>query len=129
MQGDTISGRLSRADVATVVLAALKRPAAANTTFEARRTKRCAVGGPETFDDTAQSREFLKLSQGAHHACSVLVLRLAGFAAARVPWRVPIAPVSCTTALTSVCDAALQIACDGTSRCRPCQSSCRRRQS
>ena len=65
MQGDTISGRLSRADVATVVLAALKRPSAANTTFEARRTTRTAVGGPATFDEVAQNREFLKLSQGA----------------------------------------------------------------
>ena len=70
LQGDAISGRLSRRDVAAVVSAALKRPYATNTTFEARRTQRRTVGGAATFDEDAQTQEFLKLSQGAHTVLS-----------------------------------------------------------
>ena len=64
LQGDAISGRLSREDVAAVVSAALQRPSATDVTFEVRRTQRRAVGGPATFAPAAQTAEFLKLSKG-----------------------------------------------------------------
>lgn len=40
-QGDAISGKVSRAEAATVVAAALASPDAANKTFELRRCVRC----------------------------------------------------------------------------------------
>jgi NAD(P)H-binding len=72
-QGDAISGRLSRADVAAVVSAALQRPYAADTTFEARRTQRRTIGGPATFVEDAKTAEFLKLSKGVRCRVSKIV--------------------------------------------------------
>lgn len=65
-QGDVVAGRLSRADVADVVTAALREPAATGATFEVRRTERWCVGGPATFDAAAAKVEFLKLVKGAY---------------------------------------------------------------
>jgi len=64
-QGDVIAGRVSRADVAGVVTAALQEPAATGTTFELRRTEHWSVGGPARFDAAAAKVEFLKLVKGA----------------------------------------------------------------
>lgn len=64
-QGDVIAGRLSRADVASVVATALQEPAALGATFEVRRTERWGVGGPAKFDAASAKVEFLKLVKGA----------------------------------------------------------------
>lgn len=64
-QGDVIAGRLSRADVACVVTAALQEPAAVGATFEVRRAERWGVGGPATFDAAGAKVEFMKLVKGA----------------------------------------------------------------
>eukprot|EP00892_Ulva_mutabilis_P007202 jgi/Ulvmu1/4854/UM020_0140.1 len=60
-QGDVIAGRVSRADVASVVSSALQEPAALGATFEVRRTERWDVGGPAKFSAASAKVEFLKL--------------------------------------------------------------------
>jgi hypothetical protein len=63
VQGDNISGRMSRQDAADVVAAALVRTTAVNKTFEVSRSRGRAIGGPQTFNKAAETREFLKLCE------------------------------------------------------------------
>lgn len=62
-QGDTISGKVSRAEAAATVVAALRRPDAAFKTFELRRSEAADAQGKE-MSEAAFTRLFLKLALG-----------------------------------------------------------------
>jgi hypothetical protein len=62
-QGDAISGKLSRAEAADTVVAALSRPDAAWKTFELRQNEAADAAGKE-MSEAAFTRLFLKLSKG-----------------------------------------------------------------
>lgn len=61
-QGDSISGKVSRAEAAETVAAALARPEAAFKTFELRQSE--AADAQDTMSEAAFNRLFLKLSLG-----------------------------------------------------------------
>jgi NAD(P)H-binding len=79
-QGDTVTGRVSRREVASVVSQSLDEPAAMNATFEVNRVQRWAVGGPVFFSGEVPKSEFLRLVAGVwlHRHASVLLLLLCG---------------------------------------------------
>ncbi|KIZ06137.1 hypothetical protein MNEG_1822 [Monoraphidium neglectum] len=64
-QGDSISGKVSRAEVALVVAAALASPDAANKTFELRRNEAVDAKG-KTTGPRQLTRLFLKLALDSH---------------------------------------------------------------
>lgn len=63
-QGDMVAGRVSREDLAAVVVQATTEPSAVNTTFEIKRTERWAPGGQVSFDGQVPKSEWLRLVQG-----------------------------------------------------------------
>lgn len=68
-QGDSISGKVSRAEAAETVAAALGTPDAAFKTFELRQSE-AADGQGKTMSEAAFNRLFLKLALG-EWACVV----------------------------------------------------------
>lgn len=72
-QGDMIAGRVSRDDLAAVVVQATSEAAAVNTTFEIKRTERWAPGGQVSFDGQVPKSEWLRLVQGKMAASAVLL--------------------------------------------------------
>lgn len=64
-QGDVISGKVSRAEAAAVIAAALESPDAANKTFELRRSEALDAKG-KAMTPRMMTRMFLKLAPDAH---------------------------------------------------------------
>lgn len=62
-QGDTISGRVLRADAAALIVHALATPDAARKTFELRRSEAADAKG-KAMTPAAYTRLFLKLAPG-----------------------------------------------------------------
>lgn len=62
-QGDTISGKISRAEAADTAVAALSRPESAYKTFELRQSEAADAAGKE-MSEAAYTRLFLKLALG-----------------------------------------------------------------
>lgn len=63
-QGDMIAGRVSREELAAVVVQATTEPSAVNTTYEIKRAERWAVGGQVAFSGQVPKSEWLRLVQG-----------------------------------------------------------------